>query len=98
MEMRSYSQSLVASLICFNMLAGIVGGPEGKRPGSFWPVASILTLVPPTSMTRILGDLAFCAVFMSQPLRRMEDSDRVGFQYPVEREWLYHIQPGGTSD
>src|SRR5882757_4489723 len=67
MEMRSYSQSLVASLICLTMLAGVIVGPEGKRRGSFWPEASILTFVPPTSMTRILWDLAFGAVFIEDP-------------------------------
>src|SRR5579864_2896430 len=67
METRSYSQSLVASLTCFTMLPGVRVGPEGKRRGSFWPEASILTLVPPMSITRILGDLADGFGFIEAP-------------------------------
>src|ERR1700688_1150451 len=71
MERRSYSQSLVASLTCFTMLPGVMVGPEGKRRGSFCPVASILTLVPPTSMTRIFGDLAGAFDFMEAPWKML---------------------------
>src|SRR5467141_1194428 len=94
MEMRSYSQSLVASLICFTILPGVMVGPEGKRRGSFWPVASILTLVPPTSMTRILGGLADAFDFIEAPRncsiamrhRRRAESRK--------RMWRFH---GGLS-
>jgi len=49
------------------MLLGVMVGPEGKRRGSFCPVASILTLVPPTSITRILGSLADAFGFIESP-------------------------------
>src|ERR1700733_9590077 len=45
------------------ILLAVMSGPEGIFRGSFWPVASSLMLVPPTSMTRILGDFAGWAAF-----------------------------------
>src|ERR1700730_14558012 len=89
MERRSYSQSLVASLTCLTMLPGVMVGPEGKRRGSFWPDASVLTLVPPTSITRILGDLADGLGFIEAPwncgnarryMRRAEPGKNVACQ------------------
>src|ERR1700675_3557295 len=96
METRSYSQSLVASLTCFTMLAGVIVGPEGKRHGSFWPVASILTLVPPTSITRILGDLAGAFGFMEAPLicgiARCDTSDE------QSRKRMWRVRRGMSTE
>src|SRR5260221_2160267 len=68
METRSYSQSLVASLTCLTILPGVRVGREGNRRGSFCPLASILTLVPPASITRIWEVFAFGDFFISNPL------------------------------
>src|ERR1700691_4382537 len=46
-------------------------GPEGYFRGVFSPVASILTLVPPTSMTSTLGDFTGFSAFIAG-LRRVE--------------------------
>jgi hypothetical protein len=43
-------------------------GPDGILRGSFSPVASSLMFVPPTSMTRTLGDFTVCVAFMGAPI------------------------------
>jgi len=61
-------QSLVASLILFHHAArshGGAGGGSGAVLSGQW--RAFLTLVPPTSMTRILGDLADGFGFIEAP-------------------------------
>src|ERR1700730_14615175 len=56
--MQSKSQPWVAVLSILTALLAVKVRPEGTLRTSFWPVARILTLVPPTSTTRIFSDLA----------------------------------------
>src|SRR5208282_5856469 len=51
------------------ILRGVIVGPDGYFRGSFCPVASSLTFVPPTSITRTLGDFAVFSGFMAAPQR-----------------------------
>src|SRR6266849_2883131 len=71
--MRSYSQLAAAAFTCFTILSAVIFGPDGNFTGSLMPVASILTLVPPTSMTKVFGLLLLAgfvllAGFMNAPL------------------------------
>src|SRR5580658_173190 len=49
------------------MLRGVIVGPDGYFRTVFCPVAKSLTFVPPTSITRTLGDFAVRAAFMAAP-------------------------------
>src|ERR1700682_985034 len=49
------------------ILPAVMEGPDGILRGSFSPVASSLMFVPPTSMTRTLGDFTVCLAFMDAP-------------------------------
>src|SRR5271154_2870715 len=52
METAEYFQPDVAASAADTMRAAVMEGPESILTGSFWPVASSFTCVPPTSMTR----------------------------------------------
>ena len=56
-DTQSNFQSRTDFLTKRTILLAVMVGPDGILRGSFWPVASSLMLVPPTSMTRIFGDL-----------------------------------------
>src|SRR5271170_60160 len=65
MATQSYFQERVAFLMTRIILAAVMEGPEGIFTGSFCPVISSLTCVPPTSITRTLRCFAFgCGVFI----------------------------------
>jgi|SRR5215472_8950116 len=66
-DTQSNFQSRTDFLTTRTILRGVMPGPDGHFRGSFCPVASILMLVPPTSITRTLGDLPTCAVFITEP-------------------------------
>src|SRR5262245_11396915 len=51
--MTSYSQPRALLFTSRTRTSGVSSGPESKWRGSSWPDASILTWVPPTSMTRM---------------------------------------------
>src|ERR1700678_1326392 len=55
MEMQSNFQPLTASLMSRTARAAVMEGPETNLVGSFWPVMSAITWVPPASMTRTFG-------------------------------------------
>jgi len=63
-DTRSNFQSRTDFLTTRTILRGVMPGPDGYFRGSFCPEASILMFVPPTSITRTLGDLRTCAVFI----------------------------------
>src|SRR5258707_7261801 len=69
-DTKSNFQSRTDFLTRRTILRGVMVGPDGYFRGSFCPVASILTFVPPTSMTRTLGDFAACAAFIAAPSMR----------------------------
>src|SRR5271168_283398 len=50
--MQSYSQSRAPCFTICTIFCAVMAGPEGYLRGSFWPVASIFTFVPPTSTTK----------------------------------------------
>src|SRR5215831_17834570 len=66
-EIQSNFQSRTDFLTTWTILRGVMVGPDGYFRGSFCPVASILTFVPPRSMTRTLLDFAACAAFIAAP-------------------------------
>src|SRR5215471_15233576 len=68
-DTQSNFQSRTDFLTTRSILRGVMVGPDGCFRGSFCPVASILTFVPPRSITRTLGDFAACAVFIAWSLR-----------------------------
>ena len=53
MATASYFQSATAFLTEAAMRAAVRVGPEGTLRGAFWPLTRTLTLLPPTSTTRI---------------------------------------------
>src|SRR5574340_599418 len=57
METAEYCQSLVALRTEVAMRRAVMSGPDGIFTGVLWPVASTLTCVPPTSITRTFGFL-----------------------------------------
>jgi hypothetical protein len=52
METASYFHPAVAFRTACAIARAVISGPEGIFTGSRRPVASALTLLPPTSMTR----------------------------------------------
>src|SRR6266481_3596830 len=69
-DTQSNFQSRTDFLTKRTILRGVIVGPDGYFRGSFSPLASILTFVPPTSITRTLGDFAACAAFIAAPSMR----------------------------
>src|SRR5246127_996125 len=69
-DTQSNFQSRTDFLTTRIILPGVMVGPDGYLRGSVCPLASILTLVPPTSITRTFGDFAPCAAFMASPSMR----------------------------
>src|SRR5580704_12095831 len=65
--MQSYFQSAVAFFTRLTIFRGVMVGPDGYFLGSFCPVASTFTFVPPTSITSTFGDFPVCAAFMAAP-------------------------------
>src|SRR6201987_1051075 len=63
-DTQSNFQSRTDFLTTRSILRGVMVGPDGYLRGSVCPVASILMFVPPTSITRTLGDFAPRAAFM----------------------------------
>src|ERR1700733_8471183 len=62
MEMPSYFQPAVAATTATTIWRGVILGPDGILMRVRRPVAVILTLVPPTSMTRIfMGWSGYCS-------------------------------------
>jgi hypothetical protein len=57
-DTQSNSQSRTDFLTSRIILRGVMVGPDGCFRGVVCPVASILTFVPPTSITKTLGDFA----------------------------------------
>ena len=53
MATASYFQPATAFLTAAAMRAAVRLGPEGTFRGAFWPLTRSLTLLPPTSTTRI---------------------------------------------
>src|SRR5215831_5392980 len=53
-DTQSNFQSRTNRLTMRTILPGVIGGPDGYLRGSFCPVASTLTFVPPMSITRTL--------------------------------------------
>src|ERR1700691_1091249 len=51
-----YSQPGMALRTSATIFRGVIFGPEGISMDALWPVARILTWVPPTSRTRIFRD------------------------------------------
>src|SRR6516162_6601798 len=74
-EIQSNFQSRTDFLTTWTILRGVMAGPDGYFRGSFCPLASILTFVPPRSMTRTLADFAARAAFIAAPSGR----DRIDF-------------------
>src|SRR5579859_1856880 len=66
--MQSYFQSATAFLTKRTILRGVIVGPDGYFRGSFCPVASSFTFVPPTSITRTFGVFPVRAAFIAAPL------------------------------
>src|SRR5258707_11451602 len=62
MDTASYCQSAVALRTATTIPRAVIAGPDGIFTGVLCPVASTLTFVPPTSMTRIFIRLAVCTV------------------------------------
>src|ERR1017187_10274556 len=62
--MQSNFQSFILSFTTLTIFVAVMSGPDGIFTGSFRSVASSLTCVPPTSMTRILGDFSAVPAFM----------------------------------
>src|SRR5215472_1433881 len=69
-DTRSNLQSRTDFLTTRTILRGVMVGPDGYFRGSFCPLASIFTFVPPRSMTRILGGFARLAAFIVAPSKR----------------------------
>src|SRR5438445_979567 len=57
-DTQSNFQSRTDFLTTRIILPGVMVGPDGYLRGSVCPLASILMFVPPTSITRTLGDFA----------------------------------------
>ena len=81
-DTRSNFQSRTDFLTTRTILRGVMPGPDGYFRGSFCPVASILMFVPPTSITRTLGDLPTCAVFITEP-EELSDLCYTTVSFPV---------------
>src|SRR5579859_7247623 len=66
--MQSNFQSETDLFTSRTILRGVIVGPDGYFRGSFCPVASSLTFVPPTSITRTCGVFTVRAAFIATPL------------------------------
>src|ERR1700720_1245779 len=67
--MQSYFQSAVAFFTSETIFRGVMVGPDGYFRGSFCPVASSFTFVPPTSITSTFPDFPAWSDFMDAPPR-----------------------------
>src|SRR5262245_26417170 len=94
-ETRSNFQSRTDLLTAWTILRGVMVGPDGYFRGSFWPLASILTFVPPRSMTRTFGDLPTRAASIAAPSRR----GRIDcFDMPADNEFYDELIRPGKND